>query len=227
MGRWLVMTIILSATLLACQRKVSGDLTTVSIQVPRAENHLQKTGGVGAMSTMPNDRKACYGINVTGPGIITQQGSSCSPVTGLLGGFVEPGSNVEVQVPKGTDRKIELYAFLEAPGENVPCPQLVPNLSSSQLIHTYLIGTASAIDTSPDVVTVDITASFPGLSTNLAQQLSLPATCAPVATDTSPHFRVTSGRQVSTGGGLKMIGVVGTTVQRGTASASGIKMLVE
>lgn len=227
MERLLILTIFLSVGAVGCQRKSADDRTTISIQAPQAENRQFKTGGIGALSVMPSDRKACYGVNVTGTGIPTQQGSSCSPVSGVLGGFVEPGGNIEVEVPKGSGRKIELYAYLQGPGENVACPQLVPTLSTAQLQHTYLIGTANDIDANSDVVTVNITASFPGLNTNLAQQLSLPATCAPVIVENPPHSRISNGRQIASSAGYKLIGNIGRPVKSGSATAGTIKLISE
>ncbi len=194
MERWLVL-IIISAFMLGCQRDKPGGSSTITIQVPRAANTANKTGGVGAMSALPTDRKVCYGINVSGPGINGESGNSCSPPTSIRAGFVEPGSEVSVSVPKGSNRVVHLFAFLGEPGQTSPCPEFASNLSPSQLVHTYKIGTATNIDISADQTVVEITADFPGLSNHIAAQLGLPATCTAGATPPAgrPGFSAGSG----------------------------------
>ncbi len=176
---------------------------------------------------MPADRKACYGVNITGPGI-NANSNSCGPTSGILAGFVEPGANIEVSLPRGTDRKIELYAFLQQVGQNNPCPGLGGNLPASQLINTYLIGSANNVDAVGDVTVVEITATLPGTTHHLAQDLSLPVTCTAGAQQNNlPGFHVSNGHGVVTGGTYKIIGGVGRPVQAGVATAGPYKLLAK
>ncbi len=187
----------------------------------------RKSGGVGSMAALPSDRKACYAVSVTGPGITMSPSHICAPPTGLRAGFVEPGAMIEMQVPKGKDRKIELFAFLQSPGQDLPCPVFAAIIPPSQLTSIYKIGSAFPVDTSNDVTVVEITADFPGLSNHLAQQLSLPMACtAQPGQQNPPGFSVTLGRQIATGGGIKLIGGAGRP-SRGRASGGGIQLVTE
>src|SRR5690606_27352661 len=122
MGRWRISLFIAASIFsLGCQRQAS-QTSTITIRVPKAANMSRKSGGVGSMAALPSDRKSCYAVSVTGPGITMSPSHICAPPTGLRAGFVEPGAMIEMQVPKGKDRKIELFAFLQSPGQDLPCP---------------------------------------------------------------------------------------------------------
>ena len=210
MERLLVLILISSFVTLGCQRDKAGGSSTITIQVPRALNTDNKTGGVGAMGALPSDRKVCYGVNVSGPGITVQPANACSPPPSIRAGFVEPGTEVSVSVPKGSGRVVELFAFLGEPGQTAPCPAFSPSLSPTQILRTYKIGTASNIDISAEVTVVEITADFPGLSNNIAQQLSLPASCtAGGGQNNAPGFNTSSGRGIATNGTMKLYGGFG------------------
>jgi hypothetical protein len=214
--------------MLGCQRSPSNVHSKMSIRVPDAANRLNKTGGVGAMSAMPSDRKVCYGVNVTGLGVTGTPATNCSPATGLLGGFVDAGGSIEMQVTRGSKRTVELYAYLESPGQNSPCPKAIGPLPATDLAQIYKVGAAYNVDMSADETTVEILAEFPGLPNNIAQELALPAVCTATSGGAvAPGFHVSAGHQTATGTGIKMIGNVGHPVLQRTASGNGIQLVTE
>lgn len=225
MGRFwnLGALIFLSILMFGCSRPLTGDLSKISIQLP-SEQHL---GKVGALSALPANRKACFGINVTGQGIPSDAANSCSPNTGVLAGFVEPGQVIEAKVPKGPSRTIRLYVFLQEVGQNIACPTFAKTLTPTQLLNTYLVGTKENIDLEAPEVTVSITMSFPGLSQNLAQQMSLPNTCTSGSSQTSLlGFGVTTSAGSSAGTGVKLKAKIGTTKDGQTLTGTGVKLYV-
>ncbi len=209
---------------LGCQRTPDNESARIIIQVPEALNKTENTGAPN--TTMPTDRKICYGVNVTGPGIALQTPNTCSLASGLLAGFVEPGKTVEITVPRGENRSIELYAFLQSPGQNAPCPQFAPSLSSNMVSRIYRVGSTSGVNLLKDTETVDITASFPGLANHIGQELGMPATC--IATINPPQptgFQVSSGAGIATGGGKKLFGRIGTPAAANVATGGGKKLI--
>ncbi len=208
-----------------CSRK-AGKVSTISIRAPESVNSSSK---IGTMSAMPANRKACYGVNITGPGISSNPATTCSPETGVVAGFVNPGALIEAQVERGSSREIKLFVFLQQAGEDNPCPQMGAAFAASQLDQIYLVGIASNIEISQEVQTVDIAASFPGESQNIAVTSSMPSTCVET---TSPSnglrgFRVSTASQVATGTGIKMLGQVGRVERAGTLTGTGIKLKVK
>lgn len=177
----------------ACNRPLSNEFSTLTIKAPQA-NAL---GKVGALAALPANRKACYGVNVTGPGILMNRGNACSPETGVIAGFIESGQIIQASVPQGVDRKIELLVYLQAVGENLPCDQLGPAFTAGQILNTYIVGKATGVNMGQPVVEVEITLNFPGLANHIKQQLSLSDSCF-VATNPSVG---NSGFQISTGQG--------------------------
>lgn len=206
----------------ACSRKEASTKSTISIRAPAAANK------VGAMSAIPVNRKACYGVSITGPGITNVPTSSCSPETGIVAGFVNPGALIEAEVPQGSNREIKLFVFLQQVGEDNPCPQMGGAFASSQLSQIYFVGSASDITLASEVQTVDIVASFPGESQNIAVTSSMPSSCTAGTPATNLRgFRVSSASQVATGAGIKMVGRIGRPEQAGLLTGAGIKLKVK
>lgn len=161
--------------LVGCTRAQDKGLSTITIQAPKLSQSAKL--GVGAY-TLPANRKACYGVNITASDI-DSYATSCLSNIGIVAGFVEPGGTLEASVPMGSERKIQLILYLQAVGENGPCPVMGQIISSNNFSNTYVVGTASGLNLKNDVEKVAITTSFPGEANNIAKQLSLPASCIP------------------------------------------------
>jgi hypothetical protein len=187
---------------------------------------------VGALATLPANRKACYAVNISATDIVGTPASTCSPKTGIVKGFVEAGQTIDVLVPKGAGRKIELYLFLGEEGASAPCPVMNPVLTPAQLLNTYLVGTASDIAVQGETQTVEITASFPGVTNYLAQTLSMPATCTAgsvIAPGANPKgLYLTSGMTTAAGTTMKLKARIGSISGSGQVlTGSGHKLIVK
>lgn len=228
MDRWLKLTPFILVICLGCQRDIAKSGSTLTIQAPQALNSMNKSGGVGALAAMPTNRKACYGVNVSGPGIFSHQTDSCSLMVGMMAGFIEPGEMIELKVPKGEGRRVELYAYLQDPGQNLPCPEFTKSLTPMQVTHIFQVGLATGVNNSGEKTEVEIVASFPGVTNYLAQQLAMPATCSSgvVVNVNRPGFQVSSGQRVATGGTVKLIGRLGRAGP-GTTTGGGIRLMTK
>jgi hypothetical protein len=223
--RRLILLILSALFALGCQRQIKGTRSSISIQVPKSANAQGKTGGVGAMAAMPSDRKACYGVVISGGGL-DDKSATCGPKGSLFLGFVEPGQVITADVEKGKNRTVELFAFLESVGQNDPCPQFAPNLSAQQAVNTFKVGKADFVDMTSDTTEVTIIASFPGVGNHLAQELSLPVSCTATAGGTNPlGFSISAGRGLATGAGMKLLGRFGKPVAGQVATGSGMKLI--
>lgn len=222
MVRLLVLTLSITFAF-GCTRSMDEkSMSSISIKVPNA---LHK---VGSLAAMPTDRKACWGINVTGSNIPTRKGNSCSPVTGIIGGFVEPGGVIEAEVPKGRSRKIELFAYLLPAGDTSACPAFGIAMTTAQTTSTYTVAVANGVDMVNDVTVVEMTADFPGLSNHIAQTQALPLTCGALAdTPNTPGFHVSGGAETASGAGMRMVLRTGRPVGRQEASGGGIRLVTE
>lgn len=226
MGRFRFRSLILLFTLtfafLGCERPFQKG-SSLTIQVPRSLNK------VGPLATLPSNRKACFGVNVTGPGIVSQTPNSCSPTTGTLAGYVEAGQSMIVTVAKGTERKVELYIYLQPEGQSQSCHELTSSFSTSQITNTYLVASQEHVDTTTDT-TVDLTVNFPGLTQHLVQQLQLPSSCAGTTADSSSnpyHFQFTASEGTATDGtNYKLKGRVGALQEDKILSGTGYNLYV-
>jgi hypothetical protein len=209
--------------LAACQRNPASSYK-LSVRAPSQ----------GTLSAIPAGRKACFGVSVSGPGISTAPADSCSPSTGILAGYVEAGKDIQVSVPKGEDRVVDLYLYLEASGANDPCPGMTAAFAANALTQTYKIGSVSNVSLSGSDATVEIEASFPASDTmNITQQLSMPATClgGTVASTQPTPFGISSGQQSLTGTDgsgnvLVMKAKLGRAVEAKAPAATGIQLIV-
>lgn len=212
----------------ACNRAKPKTSSTISIRAPGDPAFLGKSD-TQSLATIPAGRKVCYGVTVTGPGITTNPPSTCNPNTGLIAGFVEANGLLELNVPRGTGRQIDLYLYLMNSGDNGPCPKMNAAFSANELLQTYRIGSALNISLVNDVETVAIAADFPGVSSNLAQQLSLPASCTAgaVLPPNRAGFHISTSMQTATGGGFKLLGRVGSAYDGNVLSNANYKLKIK
>ena len=222
-----VIFILVSLTSIGCQREALDTNAVIKFQVPQANNTFNKAGSVGAMSAMPSNRKACYGVNITGPGIGTSKANLCSPSTGLTAGYVEPGANIELSVPRGSARKIEVFAFLQDVGQNNACSQFNPSMSAAELLNTYRIG-STTVDIQSAVVEVNISMDFPGESNHLASLLTLPSSCTSTAgSPNRPGFGVNGLSGVASSGSVVLYGNVRLSGSGQSASNGSVKLIAQ
>lgn len=223
--RKLILLILGAVFALGCQRQIKGTRSSISIQVPKSANAQGKTGGVGAMAAMPSDRKACYGVVISGGGL-DDKSATCGPKGSLFLGFVEPGQVITADVEKGKNRTVELFAYLESVGQSDPCQQFSPSLSAQQAINTFKVGKADYVDMTSDTTEVTIIASFPGVGNHLAQELSLPVSCTTTSAGQGlPGFSISAGQSVATGTGYTLKGGFGKPLAGQTAAGTGFKLI--
>jgi hypothetical protein len=205
----------------ACGRGVNENSSSITIRAPTS----LRPAGVGTLVALPTNRTACYGINVKGAGSATV-GNSCSPETGLLAGFVTSGQDIKAAVPKGLTISIELILFL-APIGQTTCPALVPAFALDQLGSMYIVGTASNISTSENDTVVTIDATFPGLTQNIAEQLSMSPTCRAAARESIPNPNsISAGAQTLSGTGVVMSARAGKPAQAIELTGTNVRMIV-
>lgn len=126
----------------------------ISIKTPGAQ-------AIRAAAAFPPGKKVCYGVNVTGVGIVGGAGLTCSG-SGISAGFVPENSELIVEVPKGSKREFELFVFLAEPADN--CPEFSTSLDKLKLFST---GKAVA-DTEAAEMSLEIQSVFPGATNSLA-----------------------------------------------------------
>lgn len=206
---------------MACSRP-SGEKSYLRIQAPNSQS-LAKSG-LNAFSNIPSNRKACYGVNVTASDI-TIESSACTPKMGIVAGFVEENEIIQVEVPRGTKRKIDLYLHLMPPGQSGPCPKLNTKLENIVISSTFLMGSAVDVDLNQDIQTVSIDMDFPGLSAHIGQQLALPSTCqGNSAPERRSGFHLSTSQGIATGGSIRMHGRIGRPTPGTTATGGSIKL---
>lgn len=160
----------ISLLLFACTRPTSDriDSSKVSFTIPKGLSGLSVQG-----VSLPADKKACYGVKVTGPGIVPMP-QQCGANLGVYSGFVAEGESLALEVPKGDSRVFELVVYLT--GLNDACPLWNENFGSSttQLQSTYIAGKAENIKLDQAEHTVVINFDFPGVanSVNATQGLA-------------------------------------------------------
>lgn len=132
-------------------------------------------------AAIPDHLKACYAVNVTAADLPTAV-DVCSPATGVVAGFAPANTNLEVIVPQGFSRKIELLMYLYPKTSTEPCPSITAKVNSAILNSVYVVGTVPSVNFLNAEETISIEVNFPGLSQHIAQQFSLPANCATGAT---------------------------------------------
>lgn len=144
-----------------CTRPDAELKSKISISIPKSE------GPISQGATIPADKKACYGVKVSGPGI-SPMPQTCGADLGIYGGFVEEGGVLSLDVPKGDSRTFDLVIYLAGAGE--PCPAWTQSFGAytGQLKSTYLAGRTEGVSLKNADETVAIALNFPGVGSDLA-----------------------------------------------------------
>ncbi len=204
-------------------------MVSLTIAAPSTKPLNSKMGTLEKQ--LPTDRKICYAVSVSGPGIEKSAANPCSPELSMTAGFVEPGKLIEVLVPKGDGRRIELYMFLQKVGENTSCPFMASPLPPVLLKQTYLLGKVEGVSLQKDSEEIEVPFSFSGLDQNIVQTLNLPQSCLPIqdpiAGENGKRFGIYTGAQKSSGGGYKLYGIVGKPTESKTASGGGFRIIAK
>lgn len=185
------------------------------------------------MEALPAGRKVCWGATIKGPGLNEiAPGDTCALRAGLTLGFVEAGGVLEASVPTGTGRRVDLFAFIQPPGSNEPCPGFNVRLPVTVLLNTFAMGFKDQVDMSASETQVAITASFPGATNNLATTNLIPETCtsATVPRGAPLNGRVSNGANIvgQATSGYTLKARIGHGIQHEPAvSSTGYKLLVK
>lgn len=148
----------------ACSRPQQELSSQVTFRAPSLKNRAKNS----AMAALPADKKACYGINVTGPGIAITHDGECGLKLGIPGGFIAEGESMVVYVPKGESRTFSVIMTLV--GTNESCPSFDGGFVSSlaNAHKSYLAGSTSEVTLVNDEESVSIAVSFPGETQTIA-----------------------------------------------------------
>ena len=202
--QWIPFVFILA---LGCQRKpIEEKSSKVSLTFPSAEQlnvgHKFSSAAAGSYDFST----ACFSVNITASDISrTNGGGQCDIPIGVFAGFVAPGKSIIVEVPHGSQRKLELIAY-QRNNANEACP-VKSNLSGLTLSRLARVGLTTFEANDPEV-TVNVTMSAP--TTTFATQYSLPTTCqaSSIPANTNGSVRLANGNSIQTGTGWTAISTI-------------------
>ena len=215
--------ILLIFSVVACARKVD-DPNNFNIVINTPKNLAPR--GVESLTSLPTNRVACYGISINGTSTSTPA-NSCTPALGLLAGFVSSGQTIKATVAKGITISIDLYLYLQPPGQNLPCPVFQPTFTNEQLPYLYLVGSSGNVPITADDTNVTINATFPGVTQNVAEQLSMSPKCKSAARLTSPTpFSISAGAQALTGSNVNMKLRIGSPAEAKVLTGTNARLIV-
>lgn len=158
----------------ACSPPMSGN-SKVSLQIPSLAELSTKPGAEKIGVVDRSWDKACFMVNVTGPGIPASASGTCGIAVGAFSGSAPAGSLLSVSVSKGQGRKFEVLAYFRRSLAEV-CPTQKSSLNDFELGRTALLGvTTSTIAKEQD--SVDVSIRLPAVDQTVVTQYYLPATC--------------------------------------------------
>ena len=148
-----------------CERAQLRERTKMGIRVPSAKEFevLKAKNKIQLFSTV-DPTLLCYYANVTGPDIPNTV-TACLPDRGVFGGGVAVGEIIELEVPVGKDRIVQLFGFLRKAASDA-CPSFdnVPGPTSDLL---YDLGKSDPVNVAPPVTEVAVTMLLPPSTENL------------------------------------------------------------
>lgn len=163
-----------------CEKKVSGEMTTVTFKMPDLSvNSSQNVYSRAASAPTTINEVNCFAVMVTGPEpflnrttctVVDSTGSQITnpKKTGLIRGLVPSGGMISLAISAGASRKFSLIGVKANPLS--ACMDFnSPNVSFDFISELFLIGESAAIDLEPGVsVNVPIKLPVPGTAINSA-----------------------------------------------------------
>ncbi|MCB9025404.1 MAG: hypothetical protein H6625_03730 [Bdellovibrionaceae bacterium] len=157
--------------LASCSRE-SSDYSSLMVQLPE---HLSKNK-VAGLGFQDDVAKICYAVNVVGPGLPAGS-NACGPVPGVFSAFMPAGSQLELLVPNGTGRTVELY-MLALNATNDTCPKWDQACDSKFNCGVYKVGQKTNVDTTKSETIVEILLDFKNWNDHVVKQSAQPNLCA-------------------------------------------------
>jgi hypothetical protein len=179
-----------------CTPKVGGNQSTISLNLPSLNELNSKPANSQKVSTLSIDagdikwENACFMVSVTASDIPPKSASTCDLPSGVFYGSVAPGANattstVSIEVPKGSGRRVAVYAYFRH--SSAEACAIHDNLNRYSKDRVGILGLLKDVSLEKDNETLDIDISLP--TQMLDADYSLPPAC------TRPAG--TSGRLVS------------------------------
>jgi hypothetical protein len=205
----LLIAILVTVILSACSSKNGSGSSSLTLNLPTAEQ-LKAAKPLNAQKIAAADldfAKACFMVSITGEGIVDSAKAKCDVPSGVFAGSAPPGGKLEIDVVKGTKRKIEVFAYFRS-SASAPC---VKHESINQFDPGSVARVGSKIaDLVQDRENVDIDISLPAAGQTLVSQYGLPAFCASGTTTVlgEGSSRIVSARQSASTTHFKVESVV-------------------
>lgn len=175
----------ITIVLIGCDRK-SEEISQVNIHVPQK----------GSLNTnWPPLNELCWGANITGEGINNFNPASCALDWGLVGGLVESGKAIELSVPRGPKRNIEVFVWKKTATETCKSYSL---LTAKNLVKVYKVGEVNNFDIVKSVETINVDVSFPSDNLSWLAKYNAEAACW-AANDPTPDNESKKSLRVSYG----------------------------
>jgi hypothetical protein len=158
-----------------CGPQNSGSPTKISIHFPSAKSSTNPNASADSYDFS----KACFAVNILGSDLTQAASGKCDVPSGVFAGFVAPGGDLTLTVPRGTARTLEVFSFMRD-SSSTACPTL-PNFGTLQRSRLTRVGSVASFDTKESEVTLDVTISAPASGVSVVTQYNLPAICNPPA----------------------------------------------
>lgn len=216
--------------LVGCERAQKKESSTLKFRIDLASLQTKKLQSQ-SMVELPSDKKLCFGVNILGEGIETKT-DSCQPKLGMTGGFVVSGETIELEVPKGRGRQVELYLLI------LPTDKTCPNVDDKKSIDPkllYKVATSNDVDMSKNVTEITMLIDYQGPGTDVATVGGFPASCLSnnspgTPGSNAPGFTIgTNAQRAKTASDIQLRAQFGSAIGRGqpAQTPSGVRFYVE
>ena len=198
--------------------KSGGPVLTIQFPTSASTNSANKSD----VSTLSFDwANVCYIVNVTGPGIAESRSNACEIPTGIFKGSVAPGGTMELEVPRGANRRLEVFIYRRLASGDA-CPTLNDRFGTTDRSKVSRVAIVENILVDGDRA-VNVSVKEPTASDSLLAQFSLAASCLPSAPFGSLK-KITQGHAVQSGTSLKVEGSVSSAPSEFVMSGSTLKI---
>lgn len=200
-----------------CGRPGGGG-SRVLVQVPTAE---QMASGGASRQAIADFNRLCFYINAVADDMELRK-DRCDTDKGIVTAGVGPGGLLEVEVPFGNHRKIQILGY-ERLLSTEACPSLVETLPKAHRRRYHRLGESDLFNVTAAEMSVKVNIQVPDRGSNLVTQLGLPADCLPATAPSNfGGFRV--GFHEAAGTNMKLQSRVAPQFEMKTYTGSQIKL---
>lgn len=154
----------------------------------------------------------CYMVNIRGDGIPISRSDACDLEVGVFAGSAGPGDSLELEVPSGKARRLDVYGYLRSSSET-SCPALKSGFERLDRARLFKLAEVASFDALSSTVELAVSFAAPSATNQVGAVLGLPGRCSASASGGAAAAAAYAASSTLTGGIYTVTGRAGAAAE--------------